>query len=326
MAMKTPEKQILPIAPITDDTMKLARWAGDLTRTLQQNLATIARKANDSDTVPLTGDLDAAGFDIFNVGELTADVGTFNTSLTVNGVAVDPTAYQPLDADLTSWAAITRAAGFDTFAAAASSANFLSMLTDETGTGFVVFSASPALTGTPTAPTAAPGTNTTQLATTAFVATSFAPLASPALTGNPTAPTAAPGDNDTTIATTAFVTAAVGAAATPIFTEAFDSGNQTITSAGALTLAHGLSSQPKLYLAFLKNTTAEKNYSIGDELLISTHFGAAENRGVSLVPDATNINVRFASGVAVFGIQDKNTGAVSNATNANWALVVRAWA
>lgn len=39
-----------------------------------------------------------------------------------------------------------------------------------TGTGTtVVLSASPALTGTPTAPTAAPGTNTTQLATTAFV-------------------------------------------------------------------------------------------------------------------------------------------------------------
>lgn len=34
--------------------------------------------------------------------------------------------------------------------------------------------ASPALTGTPTAPTAAPGANTTQLATTAFVATALA--------------------------------------------------------------------------------------------------------------------------------------------------------
>jgi len=38
-----------------------------------------------------------------------------------------------------------------------------------TGTGSVVYSASPALTGTPTAPTAANGTNTTQIATTAFV-------------------------------------------------------------------------------------------------------------------------------------------------------------
>lgn len=37
-----------------------------------------------------------------------------------------------------------------------------------TGTGSTVLSASPALTGTPTAPTASPGTNTTQIATTAF--------------------------------------------------------------------------------------------------------------------------------------------------------------
>jgi len=42
-------------------------------------------------------------------------------------------------------------------------------VTTSTGTGSVVLSASPALTGTPTAPTAAFGTNTTQVATTAFV-------------------------------------------------------------------------------------------------------------------------------------------------------------
>ena len=42
-------------------------------------------------------------------------------------------------------------------------------VTTSTGTGSTVLSASPALTGTPTAPTAAPGTNTTQIATTAFV-------------------------------------------------------------------------------------------------------------------------------------------------------------
>lgn len=69
--------------------------------------------------------------------------------------------------------------------------------------------ASPAFTGTPTAPTAAPGTNTTQLATTAFVATSFAPLASPALTGTPTAPTATGGTSTTQLATTAFVASAI---------------------------------------------------------------------------------------------------------------------
>jgi hypothetical protein len=42
-------------------------------------------------------------------------------------------------------------------------------VTTSTGTGNVVLSASPTLTGTPVAPTASLGTNTTQLATTAFV-------------------------------------------------------------------------------------------------------------------------------------------------------------
>ena len=85
--------------------------------------------------------------------------------------------------------------------------------------------ASPALTGTPTAPTASSSVNNTQVATTAFVGTAIdnlntavtnalslkAPLASPALTGTPTAPNAAVSTNTTQIATTAFVqTANVG--------------------------------------------------------------------------------------------------------------------
>ena len=67
--------------------------------------------------------------------------------------------------------------------------------------------ASPALTGTPTAPTATAGTSTTQIATTAFVDNSFAKLNSPAFTGTPTAPTATAGTSTTQIATTAFVAA-----------------------------------------------------------------------------------------------------------------------
>jgi hypothetical protein len=86
---------------------------------------------------------------------------------------------------------------------------------DVTGVGGALL-ASPTFTGTPQAPTAAPGTNSTQVATTAFCAAGFvptgglgayAPLASPALTGVPTAPTAAPGTNTTQLATAAFVAA-----------------------------------------------------------------------------------------------------------------------
>jgi hypothetical protein len=109
---------------------------------------------------------------------------------------------------------------------------------DVTGVGGALL-ASPAFTGVPTAPTAAAGTSTTQLATTAFVTSAIqivesgsvlsfntrtgavtlqasdvtgvggALLASPAFTGTPTAPTASVGTNTTQLATTAFVTNAV---------------------------------------------------------------------------------------------------------------------
>lgn len=71
--------------------------------------------------------------------------------------------------------------------------------------------AGPTFTGVPAAPTASAGTNTTQLATTAFVTTADnlkANLAGPTFTGVPAAPTASAGTNTTQIATTAFVTTA----------------------------------------------------------------------------------------------------------------------
>jgi phage-related tail fiber protein len=89
------------------------------------------------------------------------------------------------------------------------------------GPGAYATKASPTFTGTPAAPTAASGTNTTQIATTAFVSaavaavdvssqlTNYALKASPTFTGTPLAPTATAGTNSTQIATTAFVTSAV---------------------------------------------------------------------------------------------------------------------
>ena len=82
---------------------------------------------------------------------------------------------------------------------------------DETGGGDVDLTgyaklASPTFTGTPKAPTAPASTNTTQIATTAFVkAQGYAPLTSPTFTGSPKATTATKTDDSTRIATTAFV-------------------------------------------------------------------------------------------------------------------------
>jgi hypothetical protein len=111
--------------------------------------------------------------------------------------------------------------------------------------------ASPALTGTPTAPTPTAGDNSTKIATTAFVAASAsavtsvagrtgavtlgesdiaslttdlaakAPLASPTFTGTPTAPSPPTPDNTLKLATTAWVNTTISAfapLASPTFT------------------------------------------------------------------------------------------------------------
>lgn len=62
---------------------------------------------------------------------------------------------QAFDADLSSWAGVIRAVGFDTFAATPSSANLSALVTGETGSGALVFATSPTLVtpalGTPSA-------------------------------------------------------------------------------------------------------------------------------------------------------------------------------
>ncbi len=160
--------------------------------------------------------------------------------------------------------------------------------------------AGPTFTGAPSAPTAAPGTNTTQLSTTAFVkaaidvvlggvAAAFdtlseianelalkATIASPTFTGTPAAPTAAGGTNTTQIATTAFAKAEAAAllsTADQTITggarvTTLDLGNltgatitpdpgdrpiQKITNNGAGTIAPG--ANQGAYLLVVKNTT-----------------------------------------------------------------------
>lgn len=114
----------------------------------------------------------------------------------------------------------------------------------------------------------------------------------------------------------------------PQFTKTYISPNQTITSGGSLTLAHGLGEKPKVLQYVLVCQTAELGYSIGDEYDIGC--GASQNnvnQGLSAVFGATNVNIRYGSAGSVFALNNKGTGAgLSNITNANWRLVVRAWA
>lgn len=112
------------------------------------------------------------------------------------------------------------------------------------------------------------------------------------------------------------------------FSSYFESSQQSISSAGSLTLAHSLGRKPVLYFAVLQCTTAEQGYSIGDEVSagVIDSSAAASGYGVSIVPDSTNLNVRFGSASTPFIILHKTNGSVQTITNANWRLVVRAWA
>jgi hypothetical protein len=154
-------------------------------------------------------------------------------------------------------------------------AGTLTGFTNGTGTGSIVQAASPTLSGTPLAPTATPGTSTTQIATTAFVLangttlsnatpivdgtaaagvattaaradhvhptdTSRAALASPTFTGDPKAPTPTVGDNDTSIATTAFVSTAISNG-TSTFSQTIGDGTST-----TIDVTHNLGTQSLL--------------------------------------------------------------------------------
>lgn len=63
-----------------------------------------------------------------------------------NDVTHGDNALIELDADLASWAGVTRASGFDTFAATPSSVNLASLVTGETGSGALMFGTSPSIT------------------------------------------------------------------------------------------------------------------------------------------------------------------------------------
>jgi len=108
------------------------------------------------------------------------------------------------------------------------------------------------------------------------------------------------------------------------FNEDYDSGEQVITSGGQLILGHGLSSTPSLYMIFAKCVSAQGNYSVGDEVPLSGEHRS--NEGVALIPDGTNITCRIGSDISPISLLDKTTGAGFSATNANWKLIIRAWA
>ena len=101
----------------------------------------------------------------------------------------------------------------------------------------------------------------------------------------------------------------IAAAGTEAF-KTFVSADQTITTAGALTLPHGLGAAPRVWGFALVCQTEELGYSAGDV----TNIVGGGITGVS--PDSTNLNVRYHAGSPQ--VVHKSTGTQSSVTPSKW--------
>jgi len=112
----------------------------------------------------------------------TAAPGTNTTQLATTAfvtAAVGGAGVSSFSAGSTGFTPNTATSGAITLAGTLNVANGGTGVTTSTGSGSNVLSASPTLTGTPLAPTATAGTNTTQIATTAFVTTAVSAVGIP---------------------------------------------------------------------------------------------------------------------------------------------------
>ena len=251
---------------------------------------------------------------------------TGNPAKKVKGSEIDTEFNNIATADADNVKSSALGSGVGTFLATPSSANLAAAVTGETGSGALVFATSPALV-TPALGTPASGTltNTTGLP----VATGISGLG----TGIATAlavnvgSAGAPVVLDGALGTPASGNLANCTGYPNAFTATFTSSAQTITSGGALSIAHGASAKPKIVVAYLVCQTDEQGYVAGDELFVNV--GSDETyslgHGFALTRSTTNLEIRFGSDANVFAMPNKTTGTRANLTNASWKIVFSAF-
>jgi hypothetical protein len=228
----------------TDGELRIAynnvwqTFKGNLTGNITGNAATVTTNSNLTGPITSSGNTTAVAsqtgtgstFVMNTAPTLVTPVLGVATATSVNGTSIPSSKTLVVTTDKLSVLSAT------------TSAELAGVISDETGTGTVVLSVSPALTGTPTAPTAGAGTNTTQLATTAFVAasnTTNANLTGPITSvGNTTAVASQTGTGSTFVMDTAptLVTPVLGVATATSVNKLIITAPAT---AATLTLANG---------------------------------------------------------------------------------------
>jgi hypothetical protein len=107
-----------------------------------------------------------------------------------------------------------------------------------------------------------------------------------------------------------------------LFSNGFESTNQTVTPNSTLNVAHGLGARPKMFDVVLRCVTGEAGFSTNDEVsIIQTVPGTSV---INISADATNVIIGYTG--ASTQVLHKTTQVATTITSGNWAFVVRAWA
>ena len=111
------------------------------------------------------------------------------------------------------------------------------------------------------------------------------------------------------------------------FSKAHESAELSIVAGGQFSYSHTLGGKPKIIAAFLLCKVAESNFVVGDETPIAV-FGEniSQPAGVQLTYSATAISGVFGTYSSTFQPLNKTLGSFAGITNANWRLVLRAFA
>lgn len=117
----------------------------------------------------------------------------------------------------------------------------------------------------------------------------------------------------------------------------FESSQQAIVAAGAITMAHGLGAEIFDINAFLVCLSDDGGYVSGDVINVSTSdmmaVSYSHDTGVTFKTDGTNIYARYGTGAdigsshdgRVFFVIDGVTGERAALDNTKWNMIVRAW-
>lgn len=213
------------------------------------------------------------------------------------------------------------ATGIPAMLAAPSSANIAAAVTDETGTGALVFGTAPTLVN-PNVGTQSAGDASTKAASTAFVAASFAKNGAnndiTSLLALSTALSIAQGGTGSNTPAGARNLLGLNGYITPDTTYA----NNT-----AYTFAHGLGVMPTSVEVYARCITAQGGFNAGIVLALNQGIvqsgTPANGYGSSAAMDATNLYIRVAAGgLAAISTLD---GQLFILTPANWRLFAKAY-